>query len=106
MSANKENFSSLGNISFVALDEFEGKDEILEQFIDFDQNEFADPFKEIWKRLFATAAYVVLSIGAVIMLIFVKYEFQGKAAHYRTALNQLNSWTFLIVSDYSFLLNF
>ena len=105
MSANKENFSYFGNISFVALDEFEGKDEMLGQLIDFDQNEFADPFKEIWKKLFATAAYGVLSIGAVIMLIFVKYEFQGKAAHYRTALNQLNSWTFLIVSLHSFLLS-
>ena len=86
------------------MDEFDGKDEMLEKLIDFDQNEFADPLKEIWKKLFASIAYVILSIGAFIMLIFVKYEFQGKAAHYRTALNQLNSWTFLIVSVYSFLL--
>ena len=68
MSANTENFSYLGNISFITLDEDDGKDEMLGQLIDFDQNEFADPFKEIWKRLFATAAYVVLSFGAVIML--------------------------------------
>ena len=98
MSANTENFSYIGNISFIALDEFDGKDEML----DFDQNEFVDPFKEIWKKIFASAAYAFLIIGGIIMLVFVKHEFQGKAAHYRTALNQLNSWTFLIVSVYQF----
>ena len=93
-----ETFSFLGNVSFIALDDFNTKAEMFEKLIGTDQDQFAEPFKEMWKKLFATAAYIVLITGGFIMLSFVKYEVQGKAAHYRTALNQLNSWIFLIVS--------
>ena len=94
------------NFSFISMDDFYNKTEVLQQFSDPHQNQFADPFKEMWKKLFATGAYTVLIFGGFIMLSFVKYEFQGQAAHYRTVLNQLNSWIFLMVSFYGLMMIF
>ena len=89
---------TISNLSFISMDNFEYKTKTFQQSNDCNQNQFADPFKEMWKKLFATGAYIVLIFGGFVMLNFVKYEFQGQAAHYRTVLNQLNSWIFLIVS--------
>ena len=86
------------------MDDFNNKIETLQQLTDSNQNQFADPFKEMWKKLFATGAYIVLIFGGFIMLSFIKYEFQGQAAHYRTVMNQLNSWIFLIVSFFAFMM--
>ena len=62
-------------------------------------NLFAEPFTELWKKLLGTAAFILNSIGCVIMLTFVGLERQGFGSHYRTALNQLNSWVLLFVSQ-------
>ena len=60
-------------------------------------NLFAEPFNELWKKVLGTAAYVIHSFGGMIMLVMVRYERQGLASNYRTALNQLNSWMLLVV---------
>ena len=59
---------------------------------------FTEPFEELWKKLLGTAAYVILVIGGFFLTTFVSYEFRGQAAHYRTVLNQLNSWYLILVS--------
>ena len=61
-------------------------------------NIFAEPFTELWKKLLGTIAFMLNSIGCVIMLTFVGLERQGFGSYYRTALNQLNSWMLLFVS--------
>ena len=74
-------------------------------YIDFNNNNygvkldlFTEPFEELWKKLLGTAAYVILVIGGFFLTTFVSYEFRGQAAHYRTVLNQLNSWYLILVS--------
>ena len=62
-------------------------------------NLFAEPFTELWKKLLGTAAFMLNSIGCVIMLTFVGLERQGFGSYYRTALNQLNSWVLIFVSQ-------
>ena len=59
---------------------------------------FTEPFEELWKKLLGTAAYAILIIGGFFLTTFVSYEFRGQAAHYRTVLNQLNSWYLILVS--------
>ena len=69
-----------------------------------DQSEiFAEPFTELWKKILGTTAFMLNSIGCVIMLTFVGLERQGFGSYYRTALNQINSWILIFVSqlDYS-----
>ena len=73
-------------------------------YIDFNNNYgekldlFTEPFEELWKKLLGTAAYAILVIGGFFLTTFVSYEFRGQAAHYRTVLNQLNSWYLILVS--------
>ena len=68
---------------------------------EIEPNLFAEPFTELWKKLLGTIAFILNSIGCVIMLTFVGLERQGFGSHYRTALNQLNSWILIFVSkDY------
>ena len=65
-----------------------------------DQSEiFAEPFTELWKKILGTTAFMLNSIGCVIMLTFVGLERQGFGSYYRTALNQLNSWVLIFVSQ-------
>ena len=71
-----------------------------------DQSElefFAEPFTESWKKLLGTIAFMVNSIGCVIMLTFVGLERQGFGSYYRTALNQINSWILIFVSQLDYL---
>ena len=65
---------------------------------EIEPNLFAEPFTELWKKLLGTIAFILNSIGCVIMLTFVGLERQGFGSHYRTALNQLNSWILIFVS--------
>ena len=73
-------------------------------FIDLNNNYevkldlFTEPFEELWKKLLGTAAYVILVIGGFFLTTFVSYEIRGQAVHYRTVLNQLNSWHYILVS--------
>ena len=62
-------------------------------------NLFAEPFTELWKKLLGTTAFMLNAIGCVIMLTFVGLERQGFGSYYRTALNQLNSWVLIFVSQ-------
>ena len=46
----EEIFSLLGNISYIASDDFDEETEMFEQLNVSEQNQFADPFKELWKQ--------------------------------------------------------
>ena len=75
------------NFSIRNIDAIEENDEIL-----------IDPFNALWKKLLGTVFYILQVFGGLIILSFVRYETQGHAAHFRTALNQITSWIALVVS--------
>ena len=59
---------------------------------------FVDPYNLLWKKILGTVFYILQLFGALIVLSFIRYETQGHAAHFRTALNQITSWIGLVVS--------
>ena len=71
----------------------------LTEKLETELNLFAEPFTELWKKLLGTTAFMLNAIGCVIMLTFVGLERQGFGSYYRTALNQLNSWVLIFVSQ-------
>ena len=58
-----------------------------------------DPFNTLWKKVLGTVSYILQVFGGLIVLSFIRYETQGHAAHFRTALNQITSWIALVVSN-------
>ena len=70
---------------------------------EIEHNLFVEPFAELWKKLIGTIAFMLNSIGCVIMLTFVGLERQGFGSYYRTALNQINSWILIFVSQLKYL---
>ena len=65
-----------------------------------ESNLFVEPYRELWKKLLGTAFYILQILVGLIILAFVRYEREGLAGHFRTALNQLTSWKYLVVSYY------
>ena len=57
-----------------------------------------DPFNSLWKKILGTVFYILQFLGGLIILSFIRYETQGHAAHFRTALNQITSWIASVVS--------
>ena len=57
-----------------------------------------DPFNSLWKKILGTVFYILQFMGGLILASFIRYETQGHAAHFRTALNQITSWLALVVS--------
>ena len=70
---------------------------ILLQFEPEILDEWIDPFDSIPLKLFTVIVCYVEILATVIMLIFVAYETQGYAGHYRTAINQLLSCLYIAV---------
>ena len=67
-------------------------------------NLFADPYNSVWTKIFGTLFYIFQVSLSFILMTFVVYETQGLAGHYRTLINQLLSWFYLLVSDCFFFL--
>ena len=59
---------------------------------------FLDPFNSLWKKILGTVFYILQLLGGLIVVSFIRYETQGHAAHFRTALNQITSWLASVVS--------
>ena len=61
-------------------------------------NLFVEPYQELWKKILGTGFYMIQLLGGLIMFTIIGYE-KG-FGHFRTALNQLTSWKFMIVRWY------
>ena len=97
MSFKHENQS----LSFVLVSEnFEFDNET--HFVDFNSNSknlFKEPFEELWKKVFGTTLYFLQAILGLIPFTLAIFERDGYGGHFRTVLNQLTSWKYMIVSD-------
>ena len=54
--------------------------------------EWIDPFDSIAIKFLTVFVYIIEIFASIIMLLFVTYETQGYAGHYRTVINQLLSY--------------
>ena len=73
--------------------------EVSETFVTFDEpNLFVEPYDKLWIKLAATVLYLIGLGGSYIQYTFVVYEVKGFAASYRTAMNQLVSFCYFLVS--------
>ena len=70
---------------------------ILEHFVS-ENDLFVEPYKEPWKKILGTAFYAVQLVAGFVLLTFIRYE--SEYGYYCTALNQLTSWKYLLVSTY------
>ena len=61
-------------------------------------NSFIEPYDELWKKILGTLMYVIQIFCGLVILTLIRYEREGYAGSFRTALNQLTSWKYLIVS--------
>ena len=75
---------------------------ILECFVS-ENDLFVEPYKELWIKILGTAFYAVQVVAGFTLLTFIRYE--SEYGSYCTALNQLTSWKYLIVSIYIHCLN-
>ena len=73
--------------------------ELQEYFVTFDEpNLFVEPYDSFWIKLAATVIYLIGLGGSFIQYGFVLYEANGYLASFRTAINQLVSCGYFIVS--------
>ena len=72
---------------------------ILEDFIS-ESDLFVEPYKDLWIKILGTAFYAVQVVAGFTLITFIRYERGGYAGSCCTALNQLTSWKYLIVSTY------
>ena len=70
-------------------------------------NIFEDPFESLWIKISAFIAFFCGLAAAIILCLFVFYQRQGYADNYQTVINQLVSFTCLLVSStYLYFLSF
>ena len=62
-------------------------------------NIFEDPFESLWIKISASIAFFCGLAAAIILCLFVFYQRQGYADNYQTVINQLVSFTCLMVSS-------
>ena len=87
--------SSLAHIS----GNFEFEDQTKFDNFSFDQNNlFEEPYEELWKKVFGTILYLFSTVMGLIPFSLAKFEREGYGGHFRTVLNQLTSWKYMIVS--------
>ena len=63
-------------------------------------NIFTEPYDSIWIKMAATLVYLVGLWASCILYSFVFYEATGRAASFRTVINQLVSYSYLSVSHF------
>ena len=71
----------------------------LEYFVTFDKpNLFIEPYDNLWIKLTATFFFLLGLLGSSVQFSFIVYEACGYAASYRTAINQLVSSSYFVVT--------
>ena len=56
------------------------------------------PFDSIWLKMISVVVYTIEVMASMVMFMFVRYETQGLAGHYRTIINQFLSYLYGVVS--------
>jgi hypothetical protein len=59
---------------------------------------WGDPFDSIWLKMISVVVYTIEVMASMVMFMFVRYETQGLAGHYRTIINQFLSYLYGVVS--------
>ena len=74
----------------------------LTMLVEFEMNieiqNWVDPYDSFWLKLITFLVYIIEIFGSLIMYTFVLYETRGYAGPYRTFINQLLSYLYLMVS--------
>ena len=65
--------------------------------------DWSDPFNSIWLKITSIIVYTIEVMASMVMFLFVRYETQGLAGHYRTIINQFLSYLYGVVSISTFL---
>ena len=74
-------------------------EEFIEFFVTFDEpNLFVEPYDSLGIKMTATVFYLIALLGAFIQYSCIIYEVNGYAASFRTAINQLVSAAYFMVS--------
>ena len=74
-------------------------EEFIEFFVTFDEpNLFVEPYDTLGIKMTATVFYLIALLGAFIQYSCIIYEVNGYAASFRTAINQLVSAAYFMVS--------
>ena len=60
--------------------------------------DWGDPFDSIWLKMISIVVYTIEVMASMVMFMFVRYETQGLAGHYRTIINQFLSYLYGVVS--------
>ena len=61
-------------------------------------NLFVEPIESLWTKMAATGIYLMALCGGFVQYTFVVYEMNGFGASFRTAINQLASACYIMVS--------
>ena len=70
-----------------------------EYFVTFDKpNLFIEPYDNLWIKLAGTFIFLLGLLGSSVQFSFIVYEACGYAASYSTAINQLVSSSYFVVS--------
>ena len=62
------------------------------------KGKFSDPYQSIWVKISAILTYLITILCSLVLFNFVQFEWKGLAGPYRTVINQLLSWAYLLVS--------
>ena len=77
-----------------------GNEDQQEIFVTLEEpNIFTEPYDSIWIKLAGLLVYLVGLSGSCILYSFVMYEATGRAASFRTLINQLVSYSYFSVSN-------
>ena len=77
-----------------------GNEDHQEIFVTLEEpNIFTEPYDSIWIKLAGLLVYLVGLSGSCILYSFVMYEATGRAASFRTLINQLVSYSYFSVSN-------
>ena len=60
--------------------------------------DWSDPYDSIWLKMISVVVYTIEVMASIVMFMFVRYETQGLAGHYRTIINQFLSYLYGVVS--------
>ena len=70
--------------------------------VNFEENtgvkDWGDPYDSIWLKMISIFVYTIEVMASMVMFMFVRYETQGLAGHYRTIINQFLSYLYGVVS--------
>ena len=95
-------YNKISILLAAVIDEFMPQFKFVTQVDNMNRTE-TDYFTEPWIKVFSTMAYLIGIPCSITGFVFVWYEISGLSGPYRTIINQLVSWVYLVVSQTFFL---